>query len=243
MSNNIALSLTKREATGKQAAKLRKSGHIPAVVYGHDFAATNVQAPEVKFSKVVAVAGKHQLVDLDIDGQKELGLIKSIDIDPVKNIVRHVAFHIVKQNEKVETDIPIKLIGQGESEAERAGLIVLQSLESLKVKALPKDLPDSLDVSILELSEPGQGVTIGDITIPSGVELAEENLEITIASVYEPSALAAANDAAGGDAEEETEVETEEGEDTPQEGEEETMPGGKAQDEPKQSNVDANKEK
>lgn len=242
MSDNIALALTKREATGKKVARLRREGYIPGVVYGHDFVATNVQAPEVRFSKVVAIAGKHQLVDLDIDGKKEMGLIKSIDVDPVKNVVRHVAFHVVKQNEKVETEIPIKLVGEGESEAERAGLVVLQSLESLKVRALPSDLPDSLDVSIVSLSEPGQGVTIGDIAIPDGVELVEDNPEITIASVYEPSALAAANEAAGGDAEEETEVEAEKGEDTPQDTQaEETMPGGQSQDEPKQSNVDANK--
>lgn len=219
MSDSITLALTKREATGKKVINLRASGHIPAVVYGHDFAATNVQAPVVKLSKVVAQAGKHHLVNLDIDGKKELGLIKSIDIDPVKNTIRHVAFHIVKQNEKVETDVPIKLIGEGESEAERAGLVVLQSLETLKIRALPKDLPDSLDISIIALAEPGQGVTIGDITIPSGVELVEENMEITIASVYEPSALAAANDAAGGDAEEETEVESEEGGEEGAEGE------------------------
>jgi large subunit ribosomal protein L25 len=219
VSDNIALALTKREATGKKVAGLRASGQIPGVVYGHDFAATNVQAPEVKFAKVVSQAGKHHLVDLDIDGKKEMGLIKSIDIDPVKNTIRHVAFHIVKQDEAVETDVPIKLVGEGESEAERAGLVVLQSLETLKIRALPKDLPDSLDVSILTLAEPGQGVTIGDLTIPKGVELVEENMEITIASVYEPSALAAANDAAGGDAEEETEVPAEEGSEEAIEGE------------------------
>jgi large subunit ribosomal protein L25 len=120
-------------------------------------------------------------------------------------------------------------------------LIVLQSLESLKVRALPKDLPDSLDVSILELSEPGQGVTIGDITIPSGVELVEDNPEITIASVYEPSALAAANDAAGGDAEEEVAPEEgEEGAEGDETGEAQTE-GDKPQDESKQPNVDTNK--
>ncbi len=231
MSDSIALTLTKREATGKQVAKLRSSGHIPGVVYGHDFVATNVQAPVVKFTKVVSQAGKHHLVNLDIDGKKEIGLIKSIDVDPVKNTIRHVAFHIVKQNEKVETDVPIKLVGEGESEAERAGLVVLQSLETLKIRALPKDLPDSLDVSILTLVEPGQGVTIGDLTIPSGVELVEENMEITIASVYEPSALAAANDAAGGDAEEETEVPAEEGG-------EETTEGEDAPDDAKETKPD-----
>ncbi len=125
--------------------------------------------------------------------------------------------------------MPIKLVGEGESEAERAGLIVLQSLETLKIRAFPKDLPDSLDVSILTLAEPGQGVTIGDITVPSGVELAEENVEITIASVYEPSALAAANEDAGGDAVIEDEVVVE-GEEGAEGGEEGTAEGEAAKD-------------
>lgn len=244
MSDSIALALTKRTATGKKVSSLRRSGHIPGVLYGHGFVATNVQAPQVAFEKVVARAGRHHLVELSIDGKIELGLIKSIDIDPVKHRLRHVAFHIVKQNEKVETTIPVKLIGEGESAAEKAGLVVLQTLDSLAVRALPKDLPDNFEVDITKLIEIGETVTIADIAVPSGVELIEEDMAITVANVYEPSALAAANESAGGDAEpgDEADVESEEGEDTPQDTQdEESKPGGKDQDEPKQSNVDANK--
>ncbi len=212
MSDSISLTLTKRTATGKKVASLRKSGQTPGVVYGHGFDAINVQAPEVAIQKVVAKAGKHHMIDLDIDGEKKLGLIKHIEIDPVKHMLNHVSFHAVRAGDKVETSIPVKLVGVGESAAERAGLVILQTLENLTVRALPKDLPDSLEVSIVDLEEPGQGVTIADITIPSGVELNEENQDITIASVYEPSALAAANEAAGGDAEDESEVESENGE-------------------------------
>lgn len=212
MSDSISLTLTKRTATGKKVAGLRKEGQTPGVVYGHGFNAINVQAPEVAIQKVVAKAGKHHMIDLIIDGDKKLGLIKDIEIDPVKHKLNHVSFHAVRAGDKVETSIPVKLIGVGESAAERAGLVILQTLENLTVRALPKDLPDSLEVSIVDLEEPGQGVTIADLTIPSGVELNEENHDITIASVYEPSALAAANEAAGGDAEDESEVESENGE-------------------------------
>ncbi len=212
MSDSISLTLSKRTATGKKVANLRKSGQTPGVVYGHGFAAINVQAPEVALQKVVAKAGKHHMIDLVIEGDKKLGLIKHIEIDPVKHKLNHVSFHAVRAGDKVETSIPVKLVGVGESAAERAGLVVLQTLETLVVRALPKDLPDALEVSILELEEPGQGVTIADLKIPSGVELAEENMDITIASAYEPSALAAANEAAGGDAEDESEVESENGE-------------------------------
>lgn len=243
MGDSISLKLDKREVTGKKVAGLRKSGQTPGVVYGHKFNAISVQAPEVPLTKAVEKAGKHHLLELDIDGKKKLGLIKSIDIDPVKNTVRHVAFHVVKQNEKVETEIPVKLIGEGESEAEKAGLVVLQTLDSLAVRALPKELPESFEVDITQLVEVGDSVTIADIKVPSGVELVEEDTSIAIANVYEPSALAAANEAAGGDAEDEAEVEAENGEDTPQDTQdEETRPGGKGQDEPKQSNLDANKE-
>ncbi len=212
MSDSISLTLSKRELTGKKVAALRKSGQTPGVVYGHGFAAINVQAPEVAIQKVVAKAGKHHMIDLIIEGDKKLGLIKDIEIDPVRHKLNHVSFHAVRAGDKVETSIPVKLVGLGESAAERAGLVILQTLENLTVRALPKDLPDSLEVSIVELEEPGQGVTIADLTIPSGVELNEENQDITIASVYEPSALAAANEAAGGDAEDESEVESENGE-------------------------------
>lgn len=226
MSNNISLNLTKRTATGKKVAGLRKSGHIPGVVYGHGFEAINVQAPQVLLQKIVSKAGKHHMIDLDIEGDKKLGLIKDIEIDPVKHKLNHVAFHAVRAGDKVETSIPVKLVGEGESVAERGGLVVLQTLENLTVRALPKDLPDSLEVSIVDLAEPGQGVTIADLTIPSGVELIEENTDITIASVYEPSALAAANEAAGGDAEEEAEEAEGEGEEGEAGGEgEETKEG------------------
>lgn len=219
MSDSISLTLEKREASGKKVADLRRQGQTPGVVYGHSFAAMSVQAPEVALAKVVRQAGTHHLVNLTIDGKKEQGIIKAVDIDPVKHIVRHVAFHIVRQNEKIETQIPIKLVGEGESEAERAGLVVLQTLDQLLVKALPKDLPDALEVDITSLSEAGQTVTIADLTIPKGVELIEEDDNITIANVYEPGALQAANEASGGDADESSEVVAENGGDTPQEAE------------------------
>lgn len=219
MSDGILLELETREDVGKKVAALRKNGYIPGVVYGHSFKATNVQAPQVPLIKVVQKAGKHHLVDLVIDGKKQQSLIKSIDIDPVKNKIRHVSFYVVRQNEKIETEIPIKLLGEGESEAERAGLVVLKTLDSLKVRALPRDLPDVLEVDITHLTDPGQTVTIADLTDIKGVEIIEEDTAITVANVYEPSALAAANEAAGGDAESEDDVASEhgEGEESPSE--------------------------
>lgn len=245
MGDKISLNLVSREVHGKKLGRLRHEGFVPSVVYGGHSEPISTQSPFVETTKVVHRAGKHTPVHLTIDGKDKLAIIKSIDVDPVKHAVRHVAFHTVKQNEKIVTEVPIVLTGEGESEAEKAGLVVLQALENIEVRATPAHLPESLELSIAGLATTDDKLTVGDIKLPEGVEFAdaEQDQDLVIANVYEPSALQAANDAAGGDAETDNpeNVEAENGEDTPQDDQaEETRPGGKSQEEPKQSNVDAN---
>lgn len=201
--SNISLTLDERTVSGKKVASLRKQGIVPSVVYGGDSEPISTQSAAVETTKVAHVAGKHSPVDLVINGKKRLAIIKSIDMDPVKHVVRHIAFHTISRNEKIVTEVPIVLIGLGESVAERAGLIVLQAIEHLEVRALPANLPESLEMSIVDLATDEDKLTIGDIVLPEGVEFAdhEQSLELVIANVYEPSALQAANDATGGEAE------------------------------------------
>jgi len=244
MGDKLSLQLVKRELQGKKVKKLRDQGLVPSVVYGGHDDPISTQSPTIETLKIAQAAGKHSPVNLTIDGKKKLAIIKDIDIDPVRHELRHVAFHTIKQNDVITTEVPVVLVGQGESEAEKVGLVVLQAIEHLEVKAKPADLPESLELSIAHLVSTDDKITVGDIKLPTGVEFADmdQDLDLVIANVYEPSALQAANDAAGGDAEDEEEVEAENGGDTPQDTQaEETKPGGKLQDEPKQSNVDANK--
>lgn len=230
MGDKVSLDVEKRDVRGKKVARLRRDGIIPGVIYGSGLEPMNVMAPAPVVEKVYREAGKHTPVHISVAGKARIAMIKDVDIDPVKRRVRHISLHAVKQGEKVEAEIPIKLIGEGESEAEKAGLIALQALESVEVKALPTNLPSALEVSIVKLAEAGDRVTVGDITLPEGVELidhaanqpveqdeeAQSVTDLVIASVYEPSALQAANEAAGGDAEPDdvTNVESEQGEDT-----------------------------
>lgn len=246
MGDKINLSLDIREHQGKKVARLRQQGIVPGVVYGHGFEPIMVQSPYNIIEKAVREAGKHTPVHITIDGKKRISLIKDIDRDPAKSLIRHVSFHAVNANEVVTAEIPIRLIGEGESAAEKAGLIVLQALEMVEVKAKPGDLPESIELSIAHLATDEDKITLADVTLPKGVEYAdnEQDLDLVVANVYEPAALEAANDAAAGDAEEEdvATIEAEHGSDTPQDTQTtESQPGGKLQDEPKQSNVDSNK--
>ena len=211
--NEISLKLDQRSAIGKQTAKLRDSGFVPSVVYGGQAEPLSTQSPVVETTKIVRAAGKHSPVHLTVNGKKQLAIIKSIDMDPVKHVLRHVAFHTINKNDTITTEVPIVLVGEGESLAERAGLVVLQAIEKIEIKAIPANLPESIELSIVNLETTEDRLTVADIKLPEGVEFAdhEQDLNLVIANVYEPGALQAANDAAGGDAEDETEVEAENG--------------------------------
>lgn len=246
MGDKINLKLDIRELQGKKVARLRQQGIVPGIIYGHGFDPILVESEYGTIEKVVREAGKHTPVHVTIDGKKKITLIKDIDRDPAKARIRHVAFHAVKANEIVTAEVPIHLIGEGESAAEKAGLIVLQAIEVVEIKAKPGDLPDALEVSIADLASDDDKILLGEIALPEGVEFAdnEQDLELVVANVYEPAALEAANEATAGDAPNDSpeQVEAEHGSDTPQDAQsEESRPGGKLQDEPKQSNVDANK--
>lgn len=215
MGDKITLKIEAREVHGKKVAQLRKEGLTPAVVYGAGMEPINVQASEKELVKVVRAAGQHTPVQL-VGKKRRIAMIKDVDTDPVRHTIRHVAFHAVRADEPVEAEVPIRLIGEGESIAERNGLVILQALEKLEVKALPMELPEALEISIVNLAEAGDRVTVGDLEVPAGVEIVDNDdgradededeerptvKDLVIASVYEPSALQAANEAAAGDAE------------------------------------------
>lgn len=214
MGEKITLNITKREVFGKKVRALRRQGITPGVVYGFGMEAMPIQAEAREVLRVYRAAGKHAPVQL-AGSKRRIAMIKNVELNPVKSeIIRHISFHAVRNDEPVVAEIPIRLSGVGGSEAERAGLVVLQSLEKIEVKALPMDLPEALEVSISGLVKEGDRVTVGDIVLPAGVELIEHDdgregtadddvtvKDLVIASVYEPGTLAAANEAAAGEAE------------------------------------------
>ena len=238
MGDKITLKVTERNIHGKKVRALRREGLVPAVVYVSGMDPVAVQVDQVVMSKVYTAAGKHTPVHITLGEKRKIAMIKDVEVDNVKRRINHVSFHAVRQNKPIEAEVPIRLVGEGDSEAERAGLIVLQTLESIEVKALPLDLPEALEVSIVHLKEAGDRILVKDIKVPANVEIvnnddgrdeddmSEEEIEAAeannimnqvVANVWEPSALQAQNDAAAGDATDESEIAAEQGAEAPAE--------------------------
>lgn len=209
--DTIRLTLEPRTVTGKAVKHLRRDGHIPAVIHDHGKDSLVVQGDSLSLLKVWHQAGKHHPIELKAGDQVYTALIKEAVFDPKKHQLTHVVFNAVDKNQKVDADIPVRPRYAEENEAspaERSGLIVLTQLETVQVKAIASKLPDFLEYDAEKLIEVGDHISVSDLVIPEGVEL-ETEPEHAIATVYEPSALAAANDAAGGTEEETTEAEEE----------------------------------
>ena len=231
MGNKVELKVDQREIFGKKVSKLRDQGIVPGVVYGADIEPISIQVPVNILEKAYREVGYSNPIFLNVGKKKILAMVKDMEFHPVKHVIRHVSFHAVNAKEAVIADVPIVLTGEGESAAEKAGLIVIQAMETLEVKALPMDLPNELYVSTEKLAENGDKILVSEIEIPENVEVVDYDdgredvddnnnsvMDLAVATAYEPSALQAANESAAGDAEEADAdaVESENGDDTPQ---------------------------
>ena len=210
----VMLEVKKREVTGKAVKQLRKEGQVPAVIHDHGKESVHVQGNYLEVLKAYQKAGKHHPISLKAGEHNYTVLVRDVDVDPKKHQLRHIVFNAVKANEKVDAEIPVRIRfdeGNDSTPAERAGLIVLHQLEAVEVSALPRDLPDFLEFDGEKLAAVGDSATVADLIVPATVTI-KTDAGHPLAAVFEPSALQAANDAAGGDAEEEAVAEEAEGE-------------------------------
>ncbi len=196
------LELSERKVAGKGLQSIRAEGMVPAVIHNHGQESILVMADSTLLGKVYNEAGKHHPIELKVGKDEYLALIKDVHFHPVKRRMQHIVFQAIRQDEKVDAEIPIRI--DGDMPAEKIGLIVLHQLDTVQVEALPKDLPDELVLDGSKLAELGDKLTVADLVTPSGVTITTEP-EHAIATVVEPRAMAV---------EEESEAEAVEGEES-----------------------------
>ncbi len=187
------IELEERKVVRKGLSGLRASGSIPAVIHNHGQESILVMGPEMELTKIYNEAGMHHPLNLVVGSEKYLALIKDADINPVKRRLQHVVFQAIRQDEKVEAEVPIHF--EGEAPAEKVGLMVLRQLDSVEVEALPRDLPDEMLVDASKLAELHDEITVADLQVPAGVTVLTE-ADHPIARVTETKAMISEEEAA-----------------------------------------------
>ncbi|HEY5229755.1 MAG TPA: 50S ribosomal protein L25/general stress protein Ctc [Galbitalea sp.] len=153
-----------RTTFGKGAARrIRATGKIPAVIYGHGTDPQHVTLPGHEVSLILRKA--NAVFDLDIAGKNQLALVKDVQKDPVRQIIEHIDLVIVRKGEKVTIDIPVHLEGEA-----LPGTQVLQDANTLSIEAEATNIPERLTVSIEGLGE-GTHITASQVELPEGSTL------------------------------------------------------------------------
>ena len=184
MSKQIQLAAENRTVTGKKVNQLRREGIIPAVVYGHHVAATNIQVDERALNQALHRAGMTHLLNIQVaDGDALVALVKDIQRESMTQRVTHVDFQAVSMDEPITTSVPIVL--DGASQAVEDGGTLLHALSALEIRALPANLIDSVAVDISVLTDFDAAIHVSDLKVPSNVEVLNDPDEL-VAKVTPP---------------------------------------------------------
>ncbi len=174
----LILQATKR--AGEKTDELRASGRIPAVFYGFGKESTPISVPAIEFTKLFREAGETTAITLDLGGEKVSTLIHDLQKDPVKGNITHVDFLVVDMNKEAEVAVPIEFIGL--AEAEKLGLgVVVKVMHEIEVRALPANLPHSIEVDVTSLATLSDAIHAKDLVLPTGVSLVTEADEVVAA--------------------------------------------------------------
>src|ERR1700719_3430711 len=169
------------------AKKLRNDGRIPAVIYGRQAEPQNLEVISKDLENLIHHSvSENLLVDLAVKDDarpKRLALVQEVQHHALSGKVLHVDFHEVAENEKVTIMVPVETTGEATG-VKNGGGILEHVLFRVKVRALPKDLPEVIvvDVSHLEI---GQAIHIGDIKATDGVEILGDK-HISVIAVAAP---------------------------------------------------------
>lgn len=203
MKQQLKLNVTPRAQTGRSSSRrLRKANQVPAILYGKHTSPESLSLDGAEFIRLVkAVAGRAVLIELNRPdkAEKALSFLQEVQRDPITDKYLHVDLHEVKSDEKFEIRVPVQLTGESFGVKNQSGVLEMNA-HLLRVRCLPKDLPESIVVDVTELKV-GETFKVSQLKPVAGVEYLDPKGQ-PVVSCVEPVAeivqeVVAATPAAG----------------------------------------------
>jgi len=186
MAERAVLQAELRSVLGKKVSTLRRQGVLPGNVYGRGLPSVAVQLDNREFQRTVRAAGVRSMFELAIQGEPKprYVLLRGLDRaggtgDPI-----HVDFYQVDLNRPIQTNVPIRLIGDSPAVRDLAGTL-LQMTEIVSVQCLPLAIPEAIEADAGRITSFDVTLTIADLTAPEGVEILADP-SIPVATVTPP---------------------------------------------------------
>ena len=180
---NLSTQIRKKD---EKSEVLRKRGKLIAILYGPETKNKLLKLDYRSFEKIFAEAGKSSLISIEVEGTKEKVpvLIHEVQRDSLTEKFLHVDFYQPKLKEKMEAKIPLVFEGESRAVKDLEGTLI-KNIQELEIKALPKDLPREIRVSVESLKTFEDNILIKDLKLPKEIEILKKPDEV-IASVLAP---------------------------------------------------------
>jgi large subunit ribosomal protein L25 len=205
--DQIVVESSVREATGKGSnRKLRRSGKIPAVLYGHKNESVSLEVdPKDIFKILHSDSGENTIFGLNVPGRERLNcLIKEYQLEPVSHILLHADFYEVAMDEALEVKVPLETEGEAYGVKSEGGLMDIVHRE-LHVECLPGDIPESIVVYVTNLKI-GDMIRVRDLVISDKIKILDDPETVVVAIEHPRAEEEVAAVVVEGEAEAEPEV-------------------------------------
>ncbi len=164
---------TIREDLGKGASRrLRRSGSIPAILYGADKEAVNLELNHNEVLKLFNHEGVYSnILTIDINGKKENAILRDVQRHPYKPLLSHLDFLRINAKETLRVNVPLRFINEENCVGvKQEGGQISHLLNSVEISVLPKNLPEFIEVDVAELKL-GETLHLSNLNLPAGTEI------------------------------------------------------------------------
>jgi len=187
MTDQIKLEAQKRTVKGKKVSQLRRDGLLPGIIYGRigkeQIDPVLIQLDLHEASKTINKLTASSLVSLDVDGEKYPVVLREAQKDVIYGTLRHVDFMAVSLTEKLQTAVPIELIGQAPAEINMAAVVVT-GISELEIECLPQDMPERIEVDATVLVDMESAIYVRDLDLPDSYDVLTDPDELIASVTY-----------------------------------------------------------
>lgn len=187
MTDQIVLQAEKRTIKGKQVSTLRRQGILPGIIYGRigkeQLEPIMIQMNLHEASKIINILTGSSLVRVEVEGEQYPVVLREVQKDIIYGTLRHIDFMAVSLTEKLQTAVPIELIGQAPAEINMAAVVVT-GISELEIECFPQDMPERIEVDASVLVDMDSVILVKDLVLADKIEVLTDPDEMIAGVTY-----------------------------------------------------------
>ena len=168
---------------GKKVKALRRQGIIPANLYGRGIDSASLQAPLDEFRRIFRAVPRNSVVNLKVADEPDVRpvILRDVQRNPVTGDIQHVELFQIDISRPIQSDAQLVLIGSAEPQSQ--GGVIVQNFDSVRLEALPLEMPDRIQVDISVIKDFGQAIHVSDLLVPENVRILTDQGAVVVTVV------------------------------------------------------------